>query len=89
MKPQMKKVDDSWYPDNFDWYVKWAATVCMLVAMTARAGGVEYRSIDLAVGTVGVLLWMWVSIMWKDRALIILNAVSAVMLASTFLRELQ
>jgi hypothetical protein len=84
-----RKIDDNWYPENFDWYVKWAATICMLIAMTARSAGVEYRIFDLGVGAVGVLLWLWVSIMWKDRALIILNAVSAVLLASTFLRELQ
>lgn len=82
-----RKIDDSWYPENFDWYVKWAATVCMLTAMIARAGGIEYRIVDLGVGTIGVLLWLWVSVMWKDRALIILNAVSAALLATTFLRE--
>ncbi len=84
MKP---KLDDDWYPEGFDWYVKWAATICILTSIIARAGGVEYRSIDLGVGTIGVLLWLWVSIMWKDRALIMLNAVSAAMLATAFLRE--
>lgn len=85
MKP---KIDYEWYPENFDWYVKWAATVCMLLSMTARAAGVDYRIFDLAIGTVGVLLWLWVSVMWNDRALIILNATSALLLGSTFLREL-
>jgi len=84
MKP---KLDYEWYPENFDWYVKWAATVCMLLAMTARAAGVDYRVFDLAIGTLGVILWLWVSVMWNDRALIILNATSAVLLGSTLLRE--
>jgi hypothetical protein len=84
MKP---KLDYEWYPENFDWYVKWAATVCMLLAMTARAAGIEYRMLDLVAGTLGVVLWLWVSVMWNDRALIILNATSAVLLGSALIRE--
>jgi len=82
------KIDKSWYPDNFDWYVKWAATVCMLISMVMRSAGVDYRLWDLGIGTVGVVLWLWVSVMWNDRALIMLNAVSMMLLASTFLREI-
>lgn len=84
MKP---KLDYEWYPENFDWYVKWGATVCMLLAMTARAAGIEYRMLDLVAGTLGVVLWLWVSVMWNDRALIILNATSAVLLGSALIRE--
>lgn len=82
------KIDKKWYPENFDWYVKWAATVCMLASMTMRSAGADYRIWDLGIGTIGVILWLWVSIMWNDRALIILNAVSMMLLASTFLREI-
>lgn len=83
-----KKIDDKWYPANFDWYVKWAATVAILISLIFRSAGPTYRLIDLAVGTVGVTLWLWVAVIWKDRALIILNAVSLMLLASTLLREL-
>jgi len=79
--------DENWYPENLDWYVKWAATICMLLSMAMRSAGIDYRLYDLAMGTVGVLLWLWVSVMWKDRALIMLNVVSAFMLGSTLLRE--
>lgn len=84
----LEKPDQSWYPNNFDWYVKWAATVFILVSMVARFAGVEYRTYDLAFGTFGIALWLWVSIMWKDRSLIILNTVSLVLLASTLLKEI-
>lgn len=83
-----KDVDKNWYPDNLDWYVKWGATICMLLSMTMRSAGPEYRIFDLAIGTMGVILWLWVSVMWDDRALIILNSVSIMMLGSTFLREI-
>ena len=83
-----KDIDKNWYPANLDWYVKWIATVCMLVSMIMRAAGPEYRIFDLAIGSIGVCFWLWVSVMWNDRALIILNAVSVMLIGSTFLREI-
>lgn len=55
-----------------DWYVKWIASVFVLVAMSMRGvdGFVMY---DLVLSTIGIVLWLWVSILWNDRALIILN----------------
>ena len=53
-----------------------------------RAAGPEYRMYDLLFGVVGVALWTWVSVIWRDRALIMLNGVSLFMLASTVLREI-
>ena len=81
------KPDDKWYPNNLDWYVKWAATVFILLSVTFRQAGPEWRVLDLAAGTIGTILWMWVSVMWKDRSLIVLNSVMTIMLAGAFLRE--
>ena len=55
-----------------DWYVKWIASVFVLVAMSMRGvdGFVMY---DLVLSIIGIILWLWVSILWNDRALIILN----------------
>lgn len=82
-----KNIDKKWYPENFDWYVKWAATVCIIVSVIFRVAGVEYRFFDLAIGTFGTLLWLWVSVMWNDRALIILNTLMVILLGSTLVRE--
>jgi len=82
-----ERPDDRWYPENLDWYVKWAASVLILLSLAFRAAGPEYRPYDLFFGTVGVSLWLWVSVMWKDRALIMLNAVSLFMLLTAILRE--
>lgn len=82
-----EKVDDKWYGKNFDWYVKWAATVIILVSVMFRNAGVEFRQFDLAFGLLGTLLWLWVSVMWKDRALIILNTVMTLLLGSALLKE--
>jgi hypothetical protein len=41
----------------------------------------------LTIGFAGIILWTWVSVIWKDRALIMLNTVSGFMIATTILRE--
>ena len=82
-----KKPDDFWYGEHFAWYVKWAATVAIIVSVTFRQAGVDWRLLDLGFGAVGTALWLWVSIIWKDRSLIVLNSVMLIMLASALLRE--
>jgi len=84
----MKKNNVKWYNQNsIDWYVKWAATIIILVSVIFRNAGVEFRHFDLSFGLLGTLLWLWVSVMWKDRALIILNVCMTVLLASALLKE--
>lgn len=82
------KPDREWYPDNFDWYLKWVASIIVLLSLAMRAAGPEFRIFDLGFGLVGILLWLWVSVIWRDRALIMLNGVSFFMLLTTFLREI-
>ena len=81
------KPDRNWYPDNFDWYLKWVASILILVSLAMRSAGLEYRMYDLMFGLAGIILWTWVSIIWRDRALIMLNGISGFMLAVTILRE--
>lgn len=81
------KPDRKWYPEDFDWYVKWAATVFILTSVTFRNAGIEFRTLDLFFGTIGTFLWLWVSVIWKDRALIILNACMSLLLSSALLKE--
>ena len=83
------KPDRNWYPDNFDWYLKWVASVIILCSLAMRAAGPEYRMFDLYFGWVGILLWTWVSVIWRDRALIMLNGISWFMLTVAILKEWQ
>ena len=62
-----------------DWYVKWVSSVLILISIAFRAAD-GYAVWDLAFGTLGVIGWLTVSIIWKDRALILLNGVSLMML---------
>ena len=43
---------------------------------------------DLIVSTFGVALWLWVSILWKDRALILLNGVGLLFLIRNLVERL-
>ena len=42
---------------------------------------------DLMLSLVGVIGWMWVGFLWKDRALILLNGVGIVLFVNTLLRD--
>ena len=73
---------------TLDWYLKWIASIFVLLAMSIR--GVDGMQLyDLLLSTVGIALWLWVSLIWKDRALIILNGVGLMFLinnlAQTFM----
>lgn len=62
-----------------DWYVKWVASVFILSALSMRGidGFIFY---DLILSIVGIALWLVVSVLWKDRALILLNGVGLLFL---------
>ena len=72
---------------TFDWYIKWVASTLILCSLALRAAGPEYRMLDIYFGWVGIGLWIWVSIIWQDRALIMLNVVSWFMLTVAILKE--
>jgi len=43
---------------------------------------------DLIISTIGVSLWLWVSILWKDRALILLNGVGLLFLIRNLIERM-
>ena len=58
---------------TLDWYIKWVASIFILVAMSMR--GVEGLQLyDLIFSITGVAGWLVVSAIWEDRALIIVNS---------------
>lgn len=69
-----------------DWYLKWISTVLILTSVAFRSAGPEYRELDIVIGFVATIGWTTVSIMWNDRALILLNGVMGAMLASSLIR---
>lgn len=68
----MKAIDRK--KKNTVWYVKWVSSVMLLVAMTFTAQNIFPVNLYLHIaGTIG---WLVVSIVWNDRALIVVNAVA-------------
>lgn len=72
---------------TFDWYIKWIASVFVLGAMSVR--GVEgMQAVDLWLSIVGIFLWLIVSVIWKDRALIMLNGAGILFLINNLAKTL-
>ena len=70
---------------TLDWYIKWIASIIVLTAMSLR--GIEGMQMwDLGLSIVGIFLWLIVSILWKDRALVLLNGVGLLFLINNLLR---
>ena len=64
---------------TIDWYIKWVASGFILAAMSLR--GVEGLQLyDLLLSIVGISGWVIVSVLWNDRALIMLNGIGLALL---------
>ena len=72
---------------TLDWYVKWAASIVLLAAMVIRSANIS-NTVDTVLSFIGCLGWLFVAFIWKDRALIILNAVACFILLTGLLTKL-
>ncbi len=79
----MSKLSDK---KDLAWFIKWVSSFIVITAMSLR--GIEGMQIyDLTLSIVGVAGWLCVGMLWKDRALIILNAVGLFLLVKNLLLE--
>jgi hypothetical protein len=67
---------------TLDWYLKWFSSLVVLSAMSIR-GIEELIYWDLILSIIGITGWLAVSVLWKDRALILLNGVGLIMFMNT------
>lgn len=72
---------------DLSWYVKWTASLFILVGMSIR-GLDGFQTMDLSVSIVGVAGWLIVGLLWKDRALILLNGIGLALLLRTLAQTL-
>lgn len=71
---------------DLSWYVKWTASSFILGSMSIR--GVDgLQQYDLALSLVGVAGWLWVGLLWKDRALILLNGIGVFLFLNTLIKN--
>ena len=72
-----------------DWYLKWAGSIIALFAVAIRSAGIPELLIwDVFLSWLGAAMWAVVGFMWKDRAILLLNSVLALMLFSGLLRAI-
>tara|TARA_X000001382_G_scaffold130960_1_gene128218 strand:- start:10577 stop:10852 length:276 start_codon:yes stop_codon:yes gene_type:complete len=71
--------------ENFAWWIKWTSSVAILGAMSIRSAGV-LPTADLVLSFIGVFGWTLVGLLWKDRAIIVLNAAGLTILAIGLLK---
>ena len=66
---------------TIDWYIKWVASAILLIAMASRSNP-DLALYDQAFSLFGTFGWLIVALIWKDRALIILNTAAVIILGS-------
>lgn len=71
---------------SLDWWIKWIATAIIIVAVLCRSVEEVPKIYDVILSLIGTCLWWWVGILWKDRALIVLNSVLCFILAVSTMR---
>ena len=79
---------------DLSWWIKWASSCIIMVAISIRASnspdalllGHPLQVWDIFLSWIGAVGWRIVGFIWKDRALILLNGVIALMLAGGLLR---
>jgi len=74
------------------WYIKWTASVFILLSAIFRVNDSLdsnlANTLDNVFSFIGVTGWMIVGFLWNDRALIMLNAVLVVILASGLITKM-
>ena len=70
-----------------DWYLKWISSVIVLAAMSMRGvDGLQFY--DLVLSVIGITGWLFVSFIWRDRALILLNSFGLLFLLRNLIEQL-
>lgn len=59
---------------DLSWYIKWTSSFFLIIAMMMTSANIFPA--NLYVALVGMTGWLIVGVLWHDRALIVLNAVS-------------
>ena len=71
---------------DLSWYIKWVSSVLLIIAMLLTSANVFPWNLYPAI--FGMVGWLVVGILWHDRALIILNAVSVAIYATGIINSL-
>jgi len=71
---------------DLTWYVKWASSIVLMLGMILTSQNIF--PYNLYVHFIGLLGWLYVSIVWNDRALIVVNSVALSIFTNGIVSEL-
>ena len=75
----MTKINSITPKYDITWYVKWIASIIVLIGITIRASGVtQLQWLDIVCSWIGAVGWMYVGIRWNDKAIILVNFIMAI-----------
>tara|TARA_Y100001951_G_scaffold42932_1_gene34053 strand:+ start:162 stop:416 length:255 start_codon:yes stop_codon:yes gene_type:complete len=63
---------------TIDWYVKWVASVIIIISVILTSNNIY--PLNLFFYAAGLSGWFVVALLWNDRALLVINAVSLALL---------
>ena len=63
---------------TIDWYIKWIASIILVGGVILTSNNIY--PLNLMVHAIGMFGWFIVAIIWNDRALLVVNAVSLALL---------
>jgi len=69
---------------DLSWYVKWVSVFFVIAGWMLHA--VNLYPMNVAIQMIGVAGWLWVGILWHDRALIVLNSIGVALLGLGLLK---
>jgi hypothetical protein len=70
---------------DLSWYVKWVASFFVITGWMLQS--INLFPYNIAVQMIGVAGWLWVGILWHDRALIVLNSIGVALLGLGLLKH--
>ena len=74
------KVDKKTPIHTLDWYIKWIASFLLIIGVILTSNNVFPA--NLIFHAIGMLGWFVVGILWNDRALIVINAVTLALMSN-------
>jgi hypothetical protein len=78
---------ESKHPTNtLDWYIKWFSSIVAIVAIICRSIEEVPKIYDVMLTTIACAGLLIVSVMWRDRALMVLNIVGLFVLIMGLIR---
>ena len=63
---------------TLDWYIKWISSIILVGGVILTSNNIY--PLNLMVHAIGMFGWFIVAIIWNDRALLVVNAVSLALL---------